>query len=119
MIYILSILFTLTFVLYSKWQFSDDWGLSSGKWHPYGMIMRILAIVSPFICQIYPGTWPDYLLSGALNILLWEIGINIISLKKPWNYVGSTSKLDIELGYKKWFVYFGFLVIGIIARIFF
>jgi hypothetical protein len=54
-----------------------------------------------------------------LNILLWEIGINIISLKKPWNYIGSTSKLDIELGYKKWLLYFGFLVIGIIARIFF
>jgi len=40
-------------------------------------------------------------------------------LKKTWDYVGSTSKLDIGLGYKKWFVYFGFLVIGIIVRIFF
>ena len=117
MIYILSILFTLMFVLYSKWQFSDDWGLSSGKWHPYGMIMRVLAVITPFLCQLYPGTWSDYLLSGAINVVLWELGINVIALNKPLFYIGSTAEMDIKLGYKKWLLYFGFLLVAIVVRI--
>ena len=117
MIYLLSILFTLTFVFYSKWQFSDDRGLSSGKWHSYGMIMRILSVVSPFLCQLYPEYWADYLLSGALNIVLWEVGINVIALNKAWYHIGTTSDFDIKLGYKKWLFYFGFLVAAIIVRI--
>jgi len=117
MIYILSILFTLAFVLYSKWQFSDDRGLSSGKWHPYGMIMRALAIVSPFLCQMFPGSWQDYLLSGAINIIVWEILINIIALGKKWWYVGVTSMIDLKLRKIKWKVYFAFLIVSLIVKL--
>jgi hypothetical protein len=118
MIYILSILFTVFFVLYTKWQFSDDKGLTSGKWHPFGMIMRALAIVSPFLCQLFPGTWQDYLLAGTINIVLWEILINIIALGKKWWYIGITSKFDIKLSKTKWFIYFSLLLATILVKIF-
>ena len=119
MIYFLSVLFTLTFVLYTRWQFSDDRGLSSGKWHPYGMIMRMLVIISPFVCGLYPNDWKDYLVAGALNIVLWELAINKIALQMKWFYVGTTSSLDIKLGKAKWFIYFGFLLLALIIRLFF
>jgi len=117
MIYILSILFTLLFVLYSKWQFSDDRGLSSGKWHPYGMLMRALAILTPFLCSIYPNIWKDYLVAGALNIVLWELLINKIALETKWFHVGTTSVLDVKFGKGKWYIYFGFLLLTIIIRL--
>lgn len=116
MIYILSILFTLTFVLYTRWQFSDDRGLSSGKWHPYGMMMRALAILTPFLCTLYTNEWKDYLVAGALNIVLWEIAINKIALGMGWFHVGTTSSLDIKLGKAKWFIYFGFLLLTLLIR---
>jgi hypothetical protein len=117
MIYLLSILFTLTFVLYTRWQFSDDRGLSSGKWHPYGMLMRALAIVTPFLCTLHPNNWKDYLLAGGINIVLWEILINKIALNTKWSHVGTTSALDVKFGKAKWYIYFGFLLLTIIIRL--
>lgn len=117
MIYLLSILFTLTFVLYTKWQFSDDRGLSSGKWHPYGMLMRALAILTPFLCTLYPNVWKDYLLAGALNIVLWELLINKIALNTKWFHIGTTSALDVKFGRAKWYIYFTFLLLTIIIRL--
>lgn len=118
MIYVLSTLFTLAFVFYSKWQFSDDRGESQGKWHSSGMIMRMLAVASPFLCQLYPSEWQDYLLVGAINILLWELLINKIALNQKWLHVGTTAKTDIFLGKKKWLVYAVILLVTIVIKLF-
>lgn len=113
MIYPLSILFTLIFVLYSKWQFSEVRGESEGKWHPYGMIMRWMLFLTPFVMQYFPNNWKDYLLAGAINIILWEFGINKLALNKHLLYKG---KIDEKLGKKKWWIYFGFLLLTLIIK---
>lgn len=104
-------------MLYSKWQFSDDWGHTKGKWHPYGLCMRVMFFVSLFIVQFYPSDYKDYILAGAINIMLWEVAINILALKKPWYYKGVASKIDTKVGRKKWWFYFGFLAGAIIFKI--
>jgi hypothetical protein len=117
MIYFLTILFTLSFVLYSKWQFIDDRGGPSGKWHPYGMIMRALAVITPYLAANYGSTdWKNYLLIGSINIVLWEIAINVIALGQKWWHVGTTAKFDIKLKSWKWVVYFGLLITALIIR---
>lgn len=117
MIYLTSIAFTILFVYYSKWQFSEVRGESAGKWHPYGMLMRMLFFVGVFACHFFPMSWSDYLLAGAINIFLWEILINKIALGMDLFYVGHTSKMDIALQKKKWFIYGGFCVISLIIKI--
>jgi hypothetical protein len=118
MIYLLSVLFTTAFILYSKWQFIDDRGGVSGKWHPYGWIMRTLAVFTPYLMQEYgTGTWKDYLLAGAINIAWWEIGINIIALGQKWWHIGTTAKFDIKLKSWKWFFIFAFLITSLIIKL--
>jgi hypothetical protein len=97
--------------MYSKYQFKG-----TSEWHPYGMLMRIFAIVAPFIMQYKSSSWKDYFLAGAINIILWEVLINKIALKKEWLYVGTTSKLDIHLKKYKWLLYFGLLILAIIIK---
>ncbi len=117
MIYITSMIFTLVFVIYSKWQFSDDRGETQGKWHTSGMIMRAGSILAPFLSQLRPDDWQDYFLAGVLNIILWEILINIIALKQPWNYQGKTAKWDIKLDKWEWWLYTALLSIAISVKI--
>ena len=114
MIYILSIAFTVAFVYYSKWQFING---RAGKWHNYGMTMRVLAIFTPFIQQLVPSPWQDYLLAGTINILLWELLINKIALGVDWLHIGTTSELDIKLGKKKWLIYTAPIIIALIIKI--
>lgn len=126
MIYILSLLFTLAFVYYSKWQFNERinairsqhtfMSIANKKWHVYGMLMRLLAIVTPFILQYYSGTWQDYLLAGSINILAWELLINKIALSKEWFYVGKTAKTDKYLGKYKWHLAFILLIVATIIK---
>lgn len=118
MIYLVSLAFTLSFIYYSKYQFEDDRGASQGKWHIYGMIMRILAVVSPFIMQLYPATWDDYLLAGIVNIIVWEAGINLIALRKKWHYQGKTSYWDKFFGDYEWWIYGLILAIAAGVKIF-
>lgn len=118
MIYGLSILATIVFVVYSKWQFSDDRGDTSGKWHPWGMGLRILLFVIPYIMQHYPASKKDYFLAGAICMIAWEIGINLIALAQKWYYVGTTAKTDIKFRKYHWLFYFGFLFVAILIRIF-
>lgn len=115
MIYILSILFTFAFVYYTKWQFKSS---RTGKWHNYGLAMRILAISSPFISQYFHCSWEDLVLAAVINMILWDVLINIIALKTRWDYVGSTSRLDITIGKRKWKLYFLFLITTILIKIF-
>lgn len=118
MIYLLSILFTLIFVLYTKYQFIDDRGGPSGNWHKYGAGMRIAMFAIPFILQFFPGTWQDYLLSGSINIMLWEVLINKIALNVDWFYLGTTSKIDIKFSKIKWILYTAFIIISLFIKIF-
>ena len=118
MIYAVSIIATILFVFYSKWQFSDDRGETSGRWHGWGLAMRASTFVGAFIMQMFPSSWQDYLLAGAICCIVWEIGINVIALAVKWYYVGSTSKLDIKFRKYHWFLYFGFLAIAILIKIF-
>ena len=117
MIYLLTILSTIGWVLYSKWQFSEQRGQSVGKWHPYGAMVRTLVITTPYIIQTHPATWQDYILVGAINICLFDLLINKIALNKNWLYIGSTSETDIHLKKYKWYIYFGFLVASILIKI--
>lgn len=118
MIYLLSLISTFLFVVYSKWQFSDDRGETSGKWHPWGLMLRGSIPVSCFIMQHFPAPWQSYLLACALCGLAWEIGINIIALKQPWNYVGKTSKIDIATRKYHWILFFGFVGVALLIKIF-
>jgi hypothetical protein len=113
-IYILSILFTIAFVYYSKWQFING---RAGKWHTYGFLMRALAVVTPFIMQRYPAEWRDYLLAGTINILLWELLINKIALNVDWFHIGRTSFLDKTLGKTKWWIYTISVITALLARL--
>jgi hypothetical protein len=113
MIYLLSILFTIAFVYYTKWQFKSS---RTGKWHNYGLIMRLLAITSPFIGQFFKISWQDLLLASSINIILWDVLINRIALKVKWSYVGFTSKLDVYLGKRKWVLYLILLITTLIIK---
>ncbi len=108
-IYFLSIVFTLLFVIYQKWQFSDDRGKTQGKWHTYGMFLRLWFFIALFVTKYYPSEMEDFVLAGAINIVLWEVGVNIFSLNEKWNHVGTTSVIDVKLGKKKWWIFFGML----------
>ena len=117
MIYPLSILFTTLLVLYSKWQFSDDRGLSQGKWHPYGLLARVVFGVTAYISSIYPSPLPDYILSCVINVILWDIGLNMIALKKEWDYVGEESYWDKKVGRHKWKVYGWLLAVATLFKL--
>lgn len=118
LIYPLSILFTLTFAIYSKWQFSDDRGESQGKWHGWGMIMRILVPLMCVSCSLWPAKWQDILLALSINCFVWDIGINLIALHVRALYTGSTDKFDIKLSGKKWLLYLILLVGSLTIKIF-
>lgn len=117
MIYPVSILATFFFVVYSKWQFSDDRGETSGKWHGWGLAMRASIFIGCFTMQKFPSSFEDYLLAGAICCVLWEIGINVIALAQKPLYIGGTSKMDIKFRKYHWLIYFGFLAISILIKI--
>lgn len=116
MIYPLTILFTLCFVFYSKYQFEDvreGWERAKGKWHPYGAVMRAL----PFAIAFIETDWKDVVLAGVISIIIFEIGINVIALKKEWNYVGSTAKSDRMFGKYKWYGMVALLIAAVVIRV--
>lgn len=84
------------------------------------MIMRALAVITPYLAANYGSTdWTDYLLIGAINIIFWEIGINIIALGQKWWHVGTTAQFDIKLKSWKWILMFILLVGSVILKILF
>ncbi len=117
MIYFLSISFTVWFALYTKYQISDDRGYTQGKWHPYGLLIRWTFFAALYLIGRYPSPLEDYILAGTINILLWEISVNILALQQKWHHVGTTSNLDKWLGKKKWLVYFVLLAGAITFKI--
>jgi hypothetical protein len=117
MIYLTSILFTLLFVYYSKYQFQDQ-RKRNFEWKKFGASMRVLFFVSCFLVQFFQSDWKDYLLAGSINILLFEIGINVIALQMPIFYNGTTGVLDKKLKSTKWYLMFVLLILSIILKIF-
>lgn len=120
MIYLITILFTLAFVFYSKYQFEDEkagWAAAKSKWHPFGMAMRTLLFAALICNWFFPFDWWDLILCGIINIILFDIGINIIALKVKWNYCGKTSAIDKNLGELKWYIYAVLLVTSILLKL--
>lgn len=109
MIYLITSLFTLAFVYYSKYQFING---RAGKWHMYGATMRAL-MFTPFLLP--KSAFPDIVLAGVINCILFDVGINLIALHKPWNYTGTTSEWD-KLGQAKWYLYGALLILAIIYK---
>ena len=79
--------------------------------------MRVIFFAALFTTQYYPSRIDDYVLAGVINILLFEIGINIIALKHSWKHVGTESEMDKRLGRIKWWIYFGLLAGAITFKI--
>jgi hypothetical protein len=115
MIYLLTILFTIWFVFYSKYQFEERNGTSRGKWHLWGWMMRATFFV-PFIIYC-PNHKTDIILAAAITILLWEMLINLIALKEKIFHVGTVSQFDRRLGKMKWIVCIAFLIAAIIMKV--
>lgn len=111
-------LFTICFVYYFKWQKVDDDGGASGKWHKWGMFMRILAALAIISEHFYKSNLYIFATICCAAELIYEIGINIIALHKKALYNGSTSAIDIKFGTYKWIAYFGSLAITATLAIF-
>ncbi len=91
-VYVITILYTLAFVFYSKYQFEDKKVDAKNKWHVFGLIMRLIFISS----------WQDIFFAAVISEILFEIGINVIALKQKVFYVGGTSVWDKTLKIWKW-----------------
>lgn len=107
--------------MYSKYQFEDEkagWSQSKGKWHPYGMIMRLLFFAGLLLYKFFPFDYWDLLLSGVICIILWDVGINVFALRVKWDYVGKTDNIDKKVGKIKWYIYIVMLISSIFGKIF-
>lgn len=118
MIYLGSILFTLCFALYFKWQNQDEYdgtfsyNKNDKKWHFYGAGMRFLFFATLLYYSIFPPLLiKDVILATVISMPLYDIFINIFALKKPIFYPGSSSSYDKFLGKFKWVLYL-LLIIG-------
>lgn len=120
MIYVVTILFNLCFVLYSKFQFQERAGKSHGKWHIYGFLMRTLMFFGIAINAFFPihVDKKDILLAGAINVIVFELLINEIALKQNIFYIGTEAGFDTKLGFWKWVVCAALLIAGLAIKIF-
>lgn len=119
LIYLTSILFTIAFAMYTKYQFEDvkaGWATAKRKWHPWGAFIRVLFFAGIIAEHVYPSGWKDILLAGVICIILWDILINVVALHVAWDYNGTTATTDKKLGKIKWFVYGGLLLAAIILK---
>lgn len=119
--YILSTIFTWCFVMYSRYQFKDERkidGKEHDQWHPWGAWARALFYLMPLICMIGKPDWKDILLMIAINLPLFDIGINVVALDQSVFYVGKTAGTDKKIGMWKWPIYLLFLIGSIIVKIY-
>jgi hypothetical protein len=118
LIYLTSILFTVAFVMYTKYQFEDmkaTWATAKRKWHPWGAFMRVMFFVGVITEHFFTSAWKDLFLAGVICVILWDILVNVVDLGVTWNYNGTTAKTD-KIGKIKWFVYAGLLLTAIILK---
>jgi len=118
MIYVLSILFTILFVYYSKYQFKDLKTIRNIQWKIYGVGMRVLFFVGCFLSQFINSHWQDYLLAGCINIFLFEIGINVIALNANMFWKGRSSVIDNEIGQYKWLIMSLLILFSLLIKIY-
>ena len=116
MIYITSILFTLAFVLYQKFQLQDLKSTRNVVWKTWAVVMKAIFFAAVWVAQQNHSAWQDFLLAGAICILVFEIGINVIALKQGVFYVGKSSKTD-SLGKWKWIGFFIILAATIFIKL--
>lgn len=119
--YLYNFAFTIAFVLYTKYQFEDEkagWAHSKGAWHKYGLSMRVIAYVGPFVgfMAIPHTSWKDWLLCAAILWPAWDLFINKIALKTSWFYNGSTSTMDKTIAGIKWIAYAGILIGAVVIK---
>lgn len=120
MIYLVTIFFTICFVLNYYYQFEEEKvGFSNEKckWHPYGMAMRVLLFVSLVTYHYFPFDKWDFLICIGLNIIL-DLGLNI-ALGVRLFYTGQTTKIDKVFGKAKWYMYAIILIGSLIGKIIF
>lgn len=110
MIYLISFLFTLFFVYYTKHQLINP---KSGKWHTKGFLMRGCF----FLAFLFPSDIINIIGALLISAITFDIGINIIALKTAWYYVGKESYIDRTIGKKKWWIYGILLIIFLIYKL--
>lgn len=119
--YLYNFAFTAVFVYYTKYQFQDEkagWANSKGKWHKYGLTMRLMLVGAFFVgfYTLHFVTWKDLFLVGAIVMPLWDIMINKVALGMPALYNGSTSATDKKFKGFKWVAYSLFIITSVIIR---
>ena len=119
MIYLLSFSFAACMVMYSKYQFEEQQGKSVGKWHGWGMVMRLLIFVIMAYCCHFTPTFKDVLLSATLSWLLWDIGINTIALRMPLFYSSNAHRWSIDRALRKvkWYLYLAAIIGAVLFRV--
>lgn len=124
MVVIVSLVFTLLFVFYFKWQHKDKlfgpnyYPQASKKWHLFGLLMRAAFFLGPLCAVYFKTTWQDVLLALSLSAPLYDIGINVFALNQPPFYPGGTSALDKLLGGLKWILYLVLLGVALFFKFF-
>lgn len=115
MIY-LTILITFFMVMSQKYQIKDLKGKRNTTWKTWNNFVRVGIFVICFLVQKYPSPLTDYVLAGAINILAFELLINVVALEMPLLYVGKSSDFD-SLGKKKWLIMVVALAVAIVIKI--
>ena len=121
LIYLLITSFTFCFVMYTKYQFEDmkdTWQTAKRKWHPWGAGMRVIIVLIAVFQSVYSVPLIDIGLAAMVNVILWDVLVNIIALKVKWNYVGFTAQTDRWTGKKRWVLYAVSLLLFIILKFF-
>lgn len=113
MIYLLSILFTLAFIMYQKHQFNDLVKVRDLRWKTWANVIRGIFFFQ-FLLPVQ-ADWKDVFLSISVCALLFEFGYNKIVLKVDLFYNGKTSYFD-SLGKLKWIIIFVSLFISSLLK---
>jgi hypothetical protein len=125
LIYLTPLLFNIAFEFYSKWQFDEAIKISAGtmtyanaprKWHPYGGFMRFDVFVCISVEHAFPSYWADIFASAVINVILWDVLMNVVVLKVKAFYNGTTAKTD-KLGNIKWYSYAVLFVAAVIYKL--
>lgn len=113
MIYILSIAFTLAFIMYQKHQFNDLVMERDVRWKTWANVMKGLFFFQ-FLLPVQ-ADWRDVFLTASICALVFEFGYNRIVLNKGWFFNGESSLFD-SIGVWKWIILFSSLLISSLIK---
>lgn len=120
MIYLVTILYTVCSVFYTKFQFEDEkvgFEKAKGKWHPFRLAMAVLLYGGLLVGKYFSFDLWDFALCAGLNVI-FDLGVNKFALHVKWFYNGETAKTDKIFGKYKWYGYAVVLAASIIGKIF-